>query len=94
MKISNASGKTTLPVRWARVPGAMRYASLSRSIVYRLISEGKIRSVVLRDKDKLRGIRLVSLESIDRLLESIPEAAPVPQEEERDLELDELEGYA
>jgi hypothetical protein len=71
MGISN-SGQTTLPVRWLRVPAACRYSGLSRSLLYRLIGEGKIKSVALRDRNKLRGIRLIAAESIDRFLESLP----------------------
>jgi hypothetical protein len=91
MRISE--GQTTLPVR--RVPAACRYSGLSRSILYRLIGEGKIKSVALRDKGKLRGIRLVAADSIDRFLESIPGAAPVPQREEGEFDpLGDLEGNA
>jgi len=75
MGISNV---TTLPVRWLRVPAACRYSGLSRSLLYRLIGEGKIKSVALRDKGKLQGIRLISAESIDHLLESIANAEGNP----------------
>ena len=49
---------------WLKIEDAVRYSGLSRSKIYELI-EKKVRSVCLRDKDKLRGIRLVSRSSLD-----------------------------
>jgi hypothetical protein len=51
--------------RWLKIPAAVRYSGLSRSKIYELIDEGKIRSVCLRDEDKLRGTRLVLKPSFD-----------------------------
>jgi hypothetical protein len=73
-----SSRYTILPPKWLRIPAAVRYSGLSRSILYRLIKDGRIKSVCVRDKNKLRGVRLCSVESIDFFLKSIPEAESNP----------------
>ena len=57
--------------RWLRVPLASRYAGISRATLYRLMSEGVIRSVSLRGRDKTRGVRVIDKTSLDTLLESL-----------------------
>jgi hypothetical protein len=59
--------RTAPPVErnWLKLPDSVVYSSLSLSKLYELISEGKIRSVCLRDKEKARGIRLISRPSLD-----------------------------
>lgn len=47
---------------------ARQLFGLSRSHLYRLAEEGRIKSVVLRSKGKLRGRRLFVVESIRDLL--------------------------
>jgi hypothetical protein len=58
---------------WLKLPDSVVYSSLSRSKLYALIDEGKIRSVCLRDKDKARGIRLISRPSLDAYLSKFAE---------------------
>jgi hypothetical protein len=58
----------TVEREWLKIEDAVRYSGLSRSKIYQLIDEGKIRSVCLRDKDKLRGIRLIWRPSLDAYL--------------------------
>jgi len=53
---------------WLKIPGAVRYSSLSRSKIYQLIEEREVRSVCLRDKDKVRGVRLISRPSLEAYL--------------------------
>ena len=54
---------------WLRLPQAERYSGLRKSRLYELIAEGEIRSYCLKSrKDSLRGIRLISRESIDDYL--------------------------
>jgi hypothetical protein len=48
---------------WARIPDAAR-EGVCRSKLYQLIREGKIRSVCLREEGKVRGTRLVNLQSL------------------------------
>jgi hypothetical protein len=57
--------------RWLRVPLASRYSGISRATLYRLMSEGIIKSASLRGKGKARGIRVIDKISIDELLESL-----------------------
>ena len=54
---------------WLCLPQAERYSGLRKSRLYELIAEGEIRSYCLKSrKDALRGIRLISRESIDDYL--------------------------
>ncbi len=50
--------------QWLKIEDAVRYCGLSRSKIYQLL-ESKVRSVCLRDKDKLRGTCLISRPSLD-----------------------------
>ena len=52
---------------WLKIEDAVRYSGLSRSKLYQLI-ESKIRSVCLRDEDKVRGVRLISRPSLEAYL--------------------------
>jgi len=65
---------------WLKIAASVHYSSLSRSKIYELIDEGEIRSVCLRDKDKVRGIRLVSRPSLDSYLSKFEniKGQPVP----------------
>ena len=42
---------------WLKIPASVIYSSLSRSKLYELIEDGEVRSVCLRDKDKVRGVQ-------------------------------------
>jgi hypothetical protein len=55
---------------WVDARRANHLFSLCKSTLYRLADEGKIRTVSLRDRGKLRGKRLFSTASIQLLLES------------------------
>ena len=64
-------GPVTLAPRWLRVPGAVKYSGLSRSKLYELLSDGRIRSICVRSqKGAQRGVRLIDRESIDSFMES------------------------
>ncbi len=58
-----------LPTRFLRVADVRDYAGLTRSVVYRLLADGSIRSVSLRQPGMARGVRLVDRESLDRFLD-------------------------
>jgi hypothetical protein len=63
------SGPVTLNPRWLRIPAAVKYSGLSRSKLYELLSEGKIRSICLKShKAAERGMRLLDRESIDTFM--------------------------
>ena len=63
------SGLVTLNPRWLRIPAAVKYSGLSRSRLYELLSERKIRSICLKShKGAERGVRLLDRESIDTFM--------------------------
>jgi hypothetical protein len=63
-----SSAPVVVEPHWLKILGAVRYSSLSRSKLYELIDEGEVRSVCLRDKDKIRGVRLISRPSLEAYL--------------------------
>jgi excisionase family DNA binding protein len=71
--IENLSDNLPVP-RWIRVPQAVKYSNLSRAFVYRLLAEGKIKSISLKG-DKKRGARLIDRESIDAYFDLLSEAS-------------------
>ena len=66
------TGPVTLNPRWLRIPSAVKYSGLSRSRLYELLAQDRIRSICLKSHSgALRGVRLVDRESIDLLMESL-----------------------
>ena len=61
---------TMEPLRWLRVEEAARTRGISRSLLYEFLRDGKIKSSLLRKKGNVRGIRLISAESLDAYIES------------------------
>jgi hypothetical protein len=64
----------TLRPEWLRIPDTIRYSGIGRSSLYTLIGDGKIRSVSIRKRGAVKGIRLISVDSIDSYLNSLSEA--------------------
>ena len=71
------STQTTAPIgpasgpfapEWCDARGAKAIFGLSRSFLYQLIANGKIKSACIRRKGSLRGRRIFSCESIRALL--------------------------
>ena len=56
--------------KWLRVPDACRVSGIGRSLLYQHLKAGHIKSVALRDKNKVRGIRLVNADSLNAFVES------------------------
>ena len=68
------TGPVTLNPRWLRIPSAVKYSGLSRSRLYELLAQGRIKSICLKSsKDAPRGVRLIDRESVDRFMESLRE---------------------
>ena len=66
------TGPVTLNPRWLRMPSAVKYSGLSRSRLYELLGQRRIKSICLKSRnDALRGVRLVDRESIDSFMESL-----------------------
>jgi hypothetical protein len=65
---------------WLTVPMAVRYASVSRSKIYQFVEDGRVKSVCLRDRDKIRGTRLISRASLESYLSKFEnlKSEPVP----------------
>ena len=59
---------------WIRMDAAEKLFGISRSKLYELISNRKIKSFCLRERNKVKGIRLLSFDSICEFLEKEAEA--------------------
>ena len=65
------TGPVTLNPRWLRMPSAVKYSGLSRSRLYELLAQGRIKSICVKShKQAERGVRLIDRESIDLFMES------------------------
>lgn len=60
------SSQISAQPEWIRIPrsGSCPWCGLSRSYLFALIRDGKIKSKVLRKPGNIRGIRLVLLRSV------------------------------
>ncbi len=78
------TGPVTLNPRWLRIPSAVKYSGLSRSRLYELLTQGRIKSICLKSHSgALRGVRLVDRESIDQFMETRQEVVSrLPSAEE------------
>ena len=73
------TGPVTLNPRWLRIPSAVKYSGLSRSRLYELLAQERIKSVCLKSHHgALRGVRLVDRESIDLFMQSLQEVSRLP----------------
>lgn len=72
----NNHASAVAPPEWERIQGIERRFGLKRTILYGLISSRAIKSVSLRRRGNVRGIRLIATESVRVYLESLaqPEA--------------------
>ena len=59
-----------LKPEWCRIPEAIRLFGICRSSLYELIAEGKIKSTCLKKRGALRGVRLVSFDSLAAFIEA------------------------
>ena len=70
------TGPVTLNPRWLRIPSAVKYSGLSRSRLYELLAQGRIKSICLKGhQSAVRGVRLVDRESIDLFMQSLQEVS-------------------
>ena len=61
--------------QWLRIPDACAVSGIGRSLLYRHLASGRIKSVCLRERNKVRGIRLVNAESLFAFIESFGKEA-------------------
>ena len=59
----------SLKPEWLRTPEAVRIFGISRSALYELIAAGTIRSTALKKRGAVRGIRLISYDSLASFIE-------------------------
>jgi hypothetical protein len=64
--------------RYLKVRDAVRYSSISHTSFYELIASGEIRTIALRKKGTVAGIRLVDLQSLDEFLAKHSEGGNQP----------------
>jgi hypothetical protein len=74
MDTPTSSETTAVRPKYLRVPAACAYSGLSRALLYQLMVD-QIKSICVRKKGNVRGIRLISVESLDAFLESFHEEA-------------------
>ena len=58
---------------WLRIPSAVRIFGISRTKLYELISQRKIKSVSLRERGQVRGTRLLNYDSLVDYLDQLAE---------------------
>lgn len=66
----STSTKETLKPEWLRIPGAVQVSGLSRSLLYQAISSGEIKSSVIKKRGNVRGVRLISFDSLMQFIEA------------------------
>jgi predicted DNA-binding transcriptional regulator AlpA len=54
---------------WIRINLAVKLFGLSRSKLYELITDRRIKSFTLRERNKIKGIRLINYDSLCQFLE-------------------------
>ncbi len=70
MKKNTKHAPPTRP-EWTDCKGITRIYGIGKSTLYRLESEGKIRSSSLRERGKLRGKKLFSCDSVAAFIEKM-----------------------
>ena len=58
---------------WLRIPSAVKIFGISRTKLYELIGQQKIKSVSLRERGQVRGTRLLSYDSLMEYLDQLAE---------------------
>ena len=61
--------QTQVRPEWLRIEAAVNLFGISRSKLYELIAGRRIKSFCLRERNKLKGIRLISFDSLSQFLE-------------------------
>jgi len=57
-------------VEWLRVSEACEFARVSKPVIYDWMNRGWIKNVSLRQRGQVKGVRLVSFDSLRTFLES------------------------
>jgi hypothetical protein len=59
---------------WLRIPNAVRIFGISRTKLYELIAQRRIKSVSLRERGQTKGTRLLSYDSLMEYLDQLAES--------------------
>jgi hypothetical protein len=62
--------QTQLRPEWIRVDTAVELFGISRTKLYQLITDRRIKSFCLRQRNKVKGCRLISFDSLSEFLEN------------------------
>jgi hypothetical protein len=66
---SNISADAPVKPEWIRLDEAVRRFGLSRSRLYQLIGERRIKSFCLRERNQIKGTRLLNFDSLCEFFE-------------------------
>jgi hypothetical protein len=71
---SNIPADAPVKPEWIRIDEAVRRFGLSRSRLYQLIGERRIKSFCLRERNQIKGTRLLSFDSLCEFFEKEAQA--------------------
>jgi hypothetical protein len=71
---SNIPADASAKPEWIRIDEAVRRFGLSRSRLYQLIGERRIKSFCLRERNQIKGTRLLSFDSLCEFFEKEAQA--------------------
>jgi len=71
---TDASNQNCVKPEWIRIDEAVRRFGLSRSRLYQLISKRRIKSFCLRERNQIKGTRLISFDSLCEFFEKEAQA--------------------
>jgi hypothetical protein len=54
---------------WARVPEITKIFGIKRTMLFRLLAEGSIKSVSIRRRGSIKGVRIIACDSVRAMLE-------------------------
>lgn len=72
---SQSAAITSNPIEWLKVKDVVAIYRIGRTTVFSLIRTGIIRSVSLKKKGNIRGLRLISKISVDEYLAGLAATA-------------------
>jgi hypothetical protein len=68
--IDNVQSNAAIQPEWLRIKEAVRFSGLGRSTLYGFIADGTLKSVCVRKRGNIRGIRLIAVGELRRFIEA------------------------